>query len=548
MLIYNYQKEFLGIEEKDLKTLGFATLADLKAEVNDFADLFVKTPGYVHNFKHVHWIDFIAYADEGEEAKVLINVNAKTFTAKLGLTQAYLADNPSAPAYMIHLHGLRSLSNDETQKLSSGILERELPEVTLQKPTTIIPSSPTVETVSTPAPSKTELNIEQTATVTPTNYENLLHDEPLETPPTQIQEDPGALSIDIDESLFQDDDDMFDETPVEQEVISPEVEKKPAAPQTSAATEAAQKLADSGFIYDPSIASRELGLPLDLIEEFIQDFILQAKEFQPKIYASLEEGDIENVKILAHKLKGVAANLRVEDAHEVLSSVSATSDAGVIRENIDAFYIIMQRLSGEEAPTAETVVEESTIEIPQQENIEHHDDDKIEISFDDDDDDVVEVADDEVPLQIDIPELADDDFYQQDLLLKEDEAEIEAPQKEFESLEIKDIEEEMPKVTYSKKEVAAQIGLSLEDFNELFADFEKESLDILAKMKEATQSQDLESVKNEALKLKGMSDNMRLTSFTEELTKIVHTTDQNEILNSINLLEKELIQISAMGA
>jgi len=53
MLIYNYQKEFLGIDEKDLKTLGFNSLSELRAEVTDFADLFVKTPGYVHNFQHV---------------------------------------------------------------------------------------------------------------------------------------------------------------------------------------------------------------------------------------------------------------------------------------------------------------------------------------------------------------------------------------------------------------------------------------------------------------------------------------------------------------
>jgi len=59
MLIYNFQKEFLGIDAKDLQELGYHDLSSLRSEVTDFADLFVKTPGYIHNFQHVHWIDFI---------------------------------------------------------------------------------------------------------------------------------------------------------------------------------------------------------------------------------------------------------------------------------------------------------------------------------------------------------------------------------------------------------------------------------------------------------------------------------------------------------
>ncbi len=44
MLIYNHQQEFVGINEKDLKSLGFRNLADLQSECKDFADLFVKRP------------------------------------------------------------------------------------------------------------------------------------------------------------------------------------------------------------------------------------------------------------------------------------------------------------------------------------------------------------------------------------------------------------------------------------------------------------------------------------------------------------------------
>jgi len=533
MLIYNYQKEFLGIEEKDLKILGFETLAELKAEVSDFADLFVKTPGYVHNFKHVHWIDFIAYADEGEEAKVIINVNAKTFTAKLGLNKAYLADNPSVPAFMIHLNGLRSLSNDETQKLSAGVLERERPEVTHKEPSAIIPTADII----TPSAAATVVQ-ESPATLQVEQYEATIQpasEEILDINDTH--DDLADLSIDIDESIFQDEDEIFTPESTEQEVIQtkPKVMPKVNVPKTTATvSQAAKNLADTGFVYDPSVASRELGLPLDLIEEFIQDFITQAREFQPKIYASLEEGDIDNVKILAHKLKGVAANLRVEDAHEVLSTISATSDAGVIRENMDAFYIIMTKLEGEES------IEENssnTIE----------DDEPLELSFKDEE--PLQIADEEVPEQIEIAELADDDFYQQDLLQEDSDEEISLVELNDEEPFKQNSNETVSNTTgYSKKEVAAQIGLSLEDFNELFADFEQESQTIFQKMKQAAQDKDFETVQREALKLKGMSDNMRLETFTDQLSKIINEKDTQTIIKSIDLLQEQLIQISAMGA
>ena len=73
MLIYNYKKEFLGIDEADLEALGLNNLEELRSESADFADLFVKTPGHIHNFKHVHWIDYVTNKD-GAEAKVIIHI------------------------------------------------------------------------------------------------------------------------------------------------------------------------------------------------------------------------------------------------------------------------------------------------------------------------------------------------------------------------------------------------------------------------------------------------------------------------------------------
>jgi len=349
MLIYNYQKEFLGIDEKDLKTLGFNSLSELRAEVTDFADLFVKTPGYVHNFQHVHWIDFINYADVSEESKVLINVNSKTFKATLSVSTLFLVDNPTSPAYMVHFHNLRPISKSEHKSIPADALERELPKVEPQTPskafTTPAPKvAPAVHDTydaptqsfkpvsQEPAPLEKQYFDEPATISMPEISEPKLEEKPLDIyEETSVQEtseeilDVGDLSLDVFEE------EPAPSAPVKQEI--PTVNTEPAVKK-----EVVQKEWDNGYHYNPHIASKELGLPLDLIEEFIQDFIAQAKEFKSGIYSSIEEGDADNVKILSHKLKGVAANLRIEDAHEVLSAVSATNDIDVIHENLDTFY------------------------------------------------------------------------------------------------------------------------------------------------------------------------------------------------------------------
>ena len=106
MLIYNHKEEFIGIDEKDLKYLGYKNLADLKQDCNDFADLFVKKPSYIHNFKNFNWIYYILHSDLNE-AKVIINAKNKNFSATLELETIYLLDAPDQPAYAITLSKLK---------------------------------------------------------------------------------------------------------------------------------------------------------------------------------------------------------------------------------------------------------------------------------------------------------------------------------------------------------------------------------------------------------------------------------------------------------
>jgi len=391
---------------------------------------------------------------------------------------------------MVHFHNLRPISKSEHKSIPADALERELPKVEPQTPskafTTPAPKvAPAVHDTydaptqsfkpvsQEPAPLEKQYFDEPATISMPEISEPKLEEKPLDIyEETSVQEtseeilDVGDLSLDVFEE------EPAPSAPVKQEI--PTVNTEPAVKK-----EVVQKEWDNGYHYNPHIASKELGLPLDLIEEFIQDFIAQAKEFKSGIYSSIEEGDADNVKILSHKLKGVAANLRIEDAHEVLSAVSATNDIDVIHENLDTFYKIIAKLAGEPVEQVIVVEEEIIQENPVEEVAE--DDDEISLAIDEEEQiEIVDIEDEDVPQKIEMPELADDDFLEigsdaidDDITIQESPAEEE--------------------VHFSKAQAAQEIGISEESFNELFDDFVNESHTILQKMNNAIANDNLQT-------------------------------------------------------
>lgn len=485
MLIYNFQKEFLGIDEKDLLTLGYKDLSELRAEVTDFADLFVKTPGYIHNFKHVHWIDYITCAESTEESKVIIHANEKNYRAVITVTYAYLIDNPNQKAYFIHLNNLRALTPQEYDAISGDITQKPAP----QKPSPQqVPPAPQIKKEKTVTQDKHEiLDVGDLSFDTHEKQETV--EKPKETPPSAEPQ----LHVEAQK-----------EKTVPKEKTLPKEEVKPK----------------STYTYDPTVASKELGLPLDLIEEFLQDFINQANDFKTDLYKSLDEGDIDNVKILSHKLKGVAANLRIEDAYEILSIINASSDIDIIHTNLNDFYTIIAKLAGEEKA-------------------------------------IIPIKDEEVPQKIDIPELCDDEFVAPEeseelLTFKEDEPELtlelqeETPELEIDSQPQEKIEiiEEESEDQYSKEKIANEIGLDINSFNELFEEFIKEAHTIMTKIYDALAIENYQTLKQLALKFKGMSDNMRMHTFTKEVETLIYSTDKNALTQAVNEIKNRLTTIS----
>ena len=528
MLIYNYKKEFLGIDEADLEALGLNTLADLRAESADFADLFVKTPGCIHNFKHVHWIDYVLDKN-GAEAKVIIHIQNKNYAANLNINTAYLVDSPAEKAFSVTLSNIRALSSAQTEKLLSDINEKPAPQ----------PASGNTELFTTPGSiihdgtaSEIEEEMSEVA-FDPYEAEN-------STPTSSTVQDVYETETEIAVEDLTADDAPLD---VELEEISyKEEELKEVTPVVVEETKEEVPSIDGKFAsykYNPEVASEELGLPIDLIEEFIQDFIAQAESFKDELYESVDNQEADNIKIQSHKLKGVAANLRIEDALDAISVVNTSSDYDEITEQLNRFFIMIDKLSGKIASPDD--IRETSTEIIEEDD---EDEDEFILSFKDDTPTIEEtILDSDVPQSISIPELADDEFLNEtkeeteseDLSILDEQTESSDNTSNEDALDIA--------LSYDKELIASDIGLDIDSFNELFDDYMKEAKELSQTIMQSADNNDLTICKSLASKLRGMSENMRIHKLDSELESIINTSDTTKIKDAVNMIQTKLTQI-----
>jgi len=561
MLIYNFEKNFLGIDESDLRILGFQDFSSLRAEATDFADLFVKTPGYIHNFKHVHWIDFIACAESSDDSKVIIHANNKTFRCNLDLKIIYLIDNPTSKAYIITLQNLRELTNNENKEISNDLADKPAPSKTK---TTII--SDVFNTAST----KTAI---PTATVTPDPYEIDVREDEFGKP----------NSLDIIDDIYEPNEEIELEVVKEpsiakvipKEPVKPKEEEKveddfqldidvtqenvPQETSTPIQIEEEDEGYNTSYVYNPNVASSELGLPVDLIEEFIEDFIAQAKEFKDDLYNALENSEMDKLKIQSHKLKGVAANLRIENAFDVLTIINSSSDINEIQKNLNIFYKIIAALSGESTHNQDVQktekVEVAQIEIEETPAPQINDEQELVIDFKDDFSIAEpsfeeEKLDDADNLVLEFKDENPDDLYV-DYEDKPEVLEELSHQKEnFMDLEITEpvLQPQTAELIYSKKQAASEIGLDIDTFNELFLDYIEGCQASADKIKKAILKDNAQQWRANAIQIKGMSDNMRVQDFTTDLETIIETQDKAVAQEALVKIESLIDKISDLGA
>jgi len=465
MLIYNHKFEFIGIDKKDLNKLGFKTLANLQSICNDFADLFIKKPGYVHNFKNLKWILYLLNSDI-QEAKAILDINGTTFMTNLVIDTIYLKDSPDEESYIVTLQNLHQTS------ISS------MPLAQMDKDTILT--------------------------------EDAIHHE---QPPTKAVVEPKTLN---DNNTL---DNLDAQIAPKSANTDNHAKESPMLGDYLSQSQPASDKQTNQYLYDPKVAADELGLPIDLIEEFIGDFIQQAYDFKDGLYSALHNEDRETLKNLSHKLKGVAANLRIEDAFEALRIINTSTDTAEIQSNLDIFYSIISKLDKKE----------QRVKIAQDTPKKAPEDSK---SINDDiytnllqDEDLTPATGDKTAKQTEPPPKIEIDKEPID-------AKSLSPKPQVDMV-----------LNYDKQKIVNELGLEEEIVDTLLHEYKMQLTSFTQEIKQAMQSNNLEQVHQLALNIKGTSDNLRLSQISALLEQLMFTHKPQEITDTLKALQQYLTQI-----
>ncbi len=74
-----------------------------------------------------------------------------------------------------------------------------------------------------------------------------------------------------------------------------------------------------------------------------------------------------------------------------------------------------------------------------------------------------------------------------------------------------------------------------------------ESTAAIESINSAIEQNDSKEWKQNAIKLKGMSNNMRINNLTNDLSTIINTSDAEEVKNALNKIKISLADISKIG-
>jgi len=545
LLIYNHNKEFIGIDVNDLQKLHYRSFSDLLNNCSDFADLFVKKPGYIHNFKNFNWIDFVMHSDS-DESKVLISANKKTFSATLKISTIYLTDAPGEASYLVELHHLKSLNNDDTIPSEETFEEphpipAELPKFDEMEPTTLVEPDP----LDVPEYSDFDTLEEQPDTA-------------LYNPESSFLAD----TADVEHTIDIPDIPTFETAP---SIESQEESSKPLTPPETFSTTENLTLEEEQLLqehlnvnldyhYTPQVAADELGLPVDLIEEFIGDFIAQAYEFKEELFTSISDHNFDNIKNLSHKLKGVAANLRIDDAFEVLTLLNTTHDITEARTYLKYFYNTIAKLGGKEMDKSNDVITSATsfneeqADIPIDKELEspemlHQDDEELYPL------EAKEHHEVSAPVVNTDETLQDDELYSFDTLIKRDEMppalEVAVSDNDItvqESIQadvadtLEDNEVTYRNIRYNQSKAAYELGIDPDFITELKDDFITQTLAQEDAFQTALDHDDVVRYKTLALELKGVSDNLHIDDISSTLEELIRSHATEDAQHSVNQL------------
>ncbi len=126
----------------------------------------------------------------------------------------------------------------------------------------------------------------------------------------------------------------------EQSQPEPVAESKPESPEApppEAPSFSFDSVEPIPFDFSAKAASDELGLPESLVQEFVSDFVQQARENISVFEEAQRTNDIDTIQKTAHLLKGAASNLRIDPLAETLKALQYNESPSAVPELFQTF-------------------------------------------------------------------------------------------------------------------------------------------------------------------------------------------------------------------
>ena len=92
------------------------------------------------------------------------------------------------------------------------------------------------------------------------------------------------------------------------------------------------------FDFQLEEAANDLSLPVELIEEFVHDFIEQGHIETEKMLTAYEEGDLDAIQKIGHLLKGASSNLRINALSDTLYKIQFCEDSNDLEHLIKDYW------------------------------------------------------------------------------------------------------------------------------------------------------------------------------------------------------------------
>lgn len=152
-----------------------------------------------------------------------------------------------------------------------------------------------------------------------------------ETPtPIEIEEE---IEIQEEQKL-----EFFDEPETLNPIIEEEAPQENLRSTNSFGTISLEGIRPKHFDFQLEEAANDLSLPVELIEEFVHDFIEQAHIETKKLLEAYEEGDFDTIKKIGHLLKGASSNLRINALSDTLYKIQFCEDSSTLEPLIKDYW------------------------------------------------------------------------------------------------------------------------------------------------------------------------------------------------------------------